>query len=98
MFRFLIITVIAITMTGGCCLHDARTPASTCAVHQKAMKPVTVAGWGGCVLPTVPYSEARNKSFPNAGRDYLPSPWPWKRERVYVCDDCIRARDEWIKS
>src|SRR5438067_13917245 len=91
MFRFLIILVLTITPTGCCCLHDARGPSSTCEIHHVTMRSVTAPGWGGCMLPTIQYDEARAKFFPHAEGDYLPSPWPWKRQRVYICDDCVRA-------
>ena len=61
------------------------------------MRTEVIRDWGGCVLPTFPYAEARQKLFPHAYPDQLPSPWPWKRERIYICPDCIRAREEWIK-
>ena len=98
MFRFLTITLTAVALTGCCGLHDSRGPSSTCEAHLTAMRSVTVPGWGGCKLPTIPYSEARKKLFPHAGGDYMPSPWPWKQERAYLCDDCVRAKDEWIKN
>jgi hypothetical protein len=98
MFRFLIITSLTLTLMGCCCLHDARGPSNTCKVHHTHMETVTVPGWGGCKLPTLHYAEARAKLFPNAGGDYLPSPWPWKRQRVYICDACVRAKDEWIEN
>jgi hypothetical protein len=98
MFRALTIIFIAAAMTGCCCLHDARGPSNTCEVHHMTMRSTTAPGWGGCVLPTIQYAETRTRLFPNASGDYMPSPWPWKRQRVYVCDDCIRAKDEWIKN
>jgi hypothetical protein len=48
------------------------------------------------MLPTSEYAEARMKLFPNAGGDYLPSPWPWKRKRTYICDSCVRAKEDWV--
>src|SRR5438876_9882116 len=98
MLRFLTIMLVAVAMTGCCCLHDARGPSSTCEVHLTAMKSTTAPGWGGCALPTIQYAEARTKLFPNAGGDYIASPWPWKRQRVYICDDSVRAKDEWSKN
>ena len=61
------------------------------------MKPTRVPASAGCVIPTPEYGRAREKDFPNAGGDYPPSPWPWKRQTVYICDPCVAARDEWIK-
>ncbi len=43
MFRFLTITLIAVAMTGCCCLHDARGPSSTCEVHHTTMRSTTEA-------------------------------------------------------
>jgi hypothetical protein len=61
------------------------------------MKTEVIRDWGGCVLPTFPYAEARQKRFPHAYPDQLPSPWPWKRERIYICPGCVRAQEEWHK-
>jgi hypothetical protein len=49
------------------------------------------------VLPTTDYAEARGRLFPHADPDYLPSPWPWKRQRISRCDECVRAKTEWIE-
>lgn len=93
MFPFLTITLIAVTLTGCCCLHDARGPSNICEVHHTTMRSTTEPAWGGCMLPTFPYAEARSKLFPNAGGDYIPSPWPWKRQRVSICDECLHAKE-----
>ena len=53
--------------------------------------------YGGCVLPTLTYAEARDKFFPHVYPDQLPSPWPWKRERIYVCPECLQAQNEWLE-
>ena len=50
------------------------------------------------MLPTTTYAEARTSEFPHTYPFYLPSPWPWMRERIYLCDDCIRAEVEWMKN
>src|ERR1051325_5898827 len=97
MFRFLTIMLIAVSMTGCCCLHDARGRSSICEVHHTTMRSTIAPGWGGCMLPTIQYAEIRTKLFPNASKDYIPSPWPWKRQRVCICDDCVRANNEWEK-
>jgi len=62
------------------------------------MHSVTIRGAGGCVLLTADYASARARLFPHADQDYLPSPWPWKRQRISRCDECVRARTEWIES
>jgi len=42
------------------------------------------------------YSEASRKLFPHV----LPEgpTAKWRRERVYVCDECTRARQEWLQA
>ena len=97
MLRFAVIAVTLAGLTGCCCVRDARGPSSDCEVHRTPMKTEVIRDWGGCVLPTPPYAEARQKLFPHAYPDQLPSPWPWKRERIYVCPDCVRAQEEWEK-
>jgi transcriptional regulator with GAF, ATPase, and Fis domain len=42
-----------------------------------------------------PIRKGPNELFPNAGGDYLPSPWPWKRERTYICNECVAAKAKW---
>jgi hypothetical protein len=49
------------------------------------------------MTPTQTYAEAQLKLFPHAYPDQLPSFWPWKRERIYLCEDCIHAKERWIK-
>lgn len=96
MQRFLIIGLAAAILSGCCSTRDARGPSNVCEVHHTTMRTEVIRDWAGCVLPTIPYAEARRKLFPHAYPDQLSSPWPWKCERIYVCDDCVRARVEWL--
>jgi hypothetical protein len=96
--RVLSITLTAMVLTGCCCLRDARGPSDTCEVHHTAMKTASVPGWGGCRYATTTYAEARPKLFPHTYPFRMPSPWPWKRERISLCDDCIGAEQEWGKA
>ena len=95
MLRLFIFLLAVIGVTGCCCTRGARGPSSICAVHQVAMRSAVVPGWGGCKLPTTTYAEARQKLFPNTYPFQLNSPWPWKRQRLYICDECIAAEKEW---
>ena len=97
MLRVAIIAFLLVSLAGCCSIRDARGPSSVCEVHQVCMKTEVIRDWGGCVLPTFPYAEARQKRFPHAYPDQLPSPWPWKRERIYICPGCVRAQEEWRK-
>ena len=96
LFRVTIIAAFAATLSGCCCVRGARGPGSICEVHQTAMRSEVIRAWSGCALAPVSYVEARQKFFPHAYPDQLSSPWPWRRERIYICDECIRAREDWF--
>ncbi len=66
-----------------------------CEVHHIAMKSVVVPGWGGCKLPTTTYAETRQKLFPHTYPFQVDSPWPWKRQRIYLCGECVAAEKKW---
>jgi len=95
MLRVLCLATALAGLSGCCCLRDERGLSNICEVHPVAMKTTTVPGWGGCVLPTTTYAEARSKLFPNTYPDQLNSPWPWKRKRVYICSECVAAQQTW---
>ena len=84
MLRILALAAVIIGSSGCCCLRDDRGPSNVCEVHHVPMKSMTVPGWGGCVLITVTYANARSKLFPHVYPDQLNSPWPWKRKRIYI--------------
>jgi hypothetical protein len=96
MSRILFFVLLVVGLSGCCCLRDDRGPSNVCDVHHITMKSTTVPGWGGCMLPTVTCAEARAKLFPHVHPDQVDSPWPWKRERVYICDECLTAQEKWL--
>jgi len=95
MLRILFLATAVLGLSGCCCLRDDRGPSNACEVHHVAMKSTTVPGWGGCVLPSVTYADARAELFPHVYPDQVDSPWPWKRKRVYICDECLAAQNRW---
>jgi hypothetical protein len=95
MLRFSVVLVAVLGLTGCCCTREARGPSSVCEVHYAAMRSVVVPGWGGCKLPTTSYAEARQKLFPHTYPFQLDSPWPWKRQRIYICDECVAGEKKW---
>src|SRR5262245_42812 len=96
MLRGLLFALFVVGLIGCCCLRDDREPSNVCEVHQIVMKSTTVPGWGGCALTTVTYAEARAKLFPHVRPDQVDSPWPWKRKRDYLCDECLAAQERWL--
>jgi hypothetical protein len=48
------------------------------------------------VLTTVTYANARAELFPHVYPDQVNSPWPWKRKRLYICDECLAAEKKWL--
>jgi hypothetical protein len=95
MWRSILLAMAVIGLSGCCCLRDDRGPSNVCEVHHVAMESTTVPGWGGCKLPTRTYANARSNLFPNTYPHQLNSPWPWKRERVYICAECVEAQKRW---
>ena len=89
--------LLFVGLGGGCVTRDARGPSGTCEVHHLKMRSVTVplvVGWVDHFDAS--YSEASHTVFPQ-----VPPEGPtakWKRERVYVCDECVRARHEWLQA
>jgi hypothetical protein len=77
--------------------RDARGPSDLCEVHHVRMRSVTVplvVGWVDHFDAS--YSEASRHVFP-----HVPPEGPtakMKRERVYVCDECVRAKSEWLQA
>ena len=95
MLQIFFLAAVVVGLSGCCCLRDDRGSSNVCEVHHVPMRTTTVPGWGGCVLPTTTYAEARAKLFPHVYPDQLDSPWPWKRKRVYICGECVAAQKRW---
>src|SRR5262245_41026264 len=91
-----LVLLLAAGLSSGCATQDLRGPSSTCEVHGIRMRSVTTplhVGWVDHFDPS--YSDASHHLFPHA-----PPEGPedkWRRERIYVCDECIRAREEWLE-
>jgi len=81
----------------GCATEDRRGTLSTCEVHHLQMRSVTiplVVGWVDHFSED--YSRANRSVFPNAYPEGPAS--KWKRERIYVCQRCVDARQNWLES
>jgi hypothetical protein len=100
MFRFVITLVAAAALLGslaGCCsVRDARGPSSICEVHNRPMRSEVIRESGGDLVAPPSYKEARAELFPHAYPHQSSSPWPWKLQRIFVCDDCVCAEDRWL--
>jgi len=42
------------------------------------------------------YSDASRSMFPNAAPEGPAS--EWKKEKVYVCDECVHAKQDWLEA
>lgn len=95
-YKASLVLLIAVGCSSGCATQDRRGPTSRCEVHHVDMCSVTVplvVGWVDHFDAN--YSEAARKLFP-----HVPPEGPTakrKRERVYVCDECIQARQAWLQ-
>jgi len=91
--------ILLVVATGCSSVHDIRDirkGSGVCEVHHVAMRSVKVPRVIGCALPTIPFYEAWQSSFPN-----IPPRGPasrTERDLAYVCDQCIHAHDEWLRT
>jgi len=78
-----------------CVTQDLRNGSGVCEVHGVVMRNATiplVVGW-------VDHFDAE---YSKAGRELFPHVPPegsaakWRRERLYICDECVRAREQWM--
>lgn len=91
------IAVLFGTLICGCATRDLRSPSDICEVHHVKMQSVTVPlvmGWVDHFDAS--YSEASCDQFP-----HVPPEGPTaktKRETIYVCYECVEARQEWLQA
>lgn len=99
MARLIIILLFTSFVTGCCCVRDVRGPSGICEIHHIQMRSETVRRSVGNVVPAPGYAEAQAKLFPHTiPSNYIPSHWPWQRDGVYVCDECVRAEKTWLQA
>lgn len=77
--------------------EDWRHGDGICEVHGKQMRTEVVHDCAVLIDFTPEYLEAREKLFPNAGIEYSSDLYGNRRGRIYVCDECKKARDKWSK-
>jgi hypothetical protein len=61
------------------------------------MNTEVVCGLRGVLDPTPEYAVAQPKLFPFAGRDYGDEWCNDQRGKIYVCPECKKERQEWLK-
>ena len=66
-----------------------------CPVHHVTMHTEVVPGLAGVIDPTAEYADAKPRLFPHAGIDYGPRFYSKQRGLIYVCPDCVKARNKW---
>ena len=91
------VVLSAIALSSGCATRDARGPSLVCEVHHIAMRSVSVplvVGWVDHFDAN--YTQAADHVFPHMQPEGPAS--KWRRERVYVCDECVRAQRDWLQS
>ena len=77
--------------------EDWRHGDGICEIHGKRMRTEVVHNCTALIDHTPEYFEAKKKLFPNAGIEYGQDLYGNKRGKIYVCDECEKARDEWSK-
>jgi hypothetical protein len=94
--RVFLILCVAVGLSSGCATQDLRGPTDLCEVHHVKMRSVSVplvTGWIDYFGND--YSKAQHL-FP-----HIPPKAPasrWRREKIYVCDECVRAEHEWLQA
>ena len=83
-------------LAGCCCIQDRRTVSDACQVHHTKMH-AELFRKTAIITPTLEYAEARLRLFPNIPPQGPPVFWPWSRQRVCICDQCVAAEAEWTK-
>jgi len=87
---------LAVGLSGGCVTQDLRGSSDICEVHHVRMRSVAVplvVGWVDYFGND--YQKAMHL-FP-----HIPPAAPatdWRRERIYVCDECVRVEHEWLQN
>ena len=93
----LILVCLALMLGSGCSsLVDARGPSEFCEVHHGLMESIQVKGPAGEFSLPQDYLELRMHRFPHAYPDFPPggrSKWV-----IYICEDCVRAQQEWKRT
>jgi hypothetical protein len=84
-------------------VHDKRYGNGVCEVHKRKMDTAEIPGdrETGYFRRNREYREyaaARERLFPHAGLDYPPLDPTKDRYLIYVCPDCVAAREEWKRS
>lgn len=72
---------------------DARGPSEICEIHHTFMETDVVTNKKHWLMPTQEYLEARNRLFRHSRPFILPE--QCKKCAVFVCEDCVRAEEEW---
>lgn len=107
LFRYLLLSLVAITVTG--CAHnfiDGNEPA-LCNVHQVPLSEIIVPlEFGLPIRPSDDYLKAKEKLFPNSRlyenggctiglREML---FPNQKAKVLACHVCNQTEEEWLKT
>ena len=86
----------SVFLAGCCCVRDRRTVSEVCQGHHTRMH-AEVFRRTAIMTPTFGYAGARLRLFPNIPPQGPPVFWPWSRQRVYICDQCVAAEAEWSR-
>jgi hypothetical protein len=90
-----ILLAMGLLITGCYTVCDDRGPSKTCEIHHVEMHAKVVTNHGPTFPPTKEYFGARPALFAHTYPVILPD--QCKRYIVYLCDDCVRAEQEWKK-
>jgi hypothetical protein len=96
MRRKAVLWLVALVLAAGCTsIRDGRGPTDICEVHNTIMhEEVVPAPRDNDPLPAE-YVEAGLRLFPHAWPKYHPS--HGDKVVVYICDECVRAQEEWMR-
>ena len=92
------VIILAIFIINHVLIEDWRYGDGICEVHGTRMRTVIVRNMEGpSPYFSDEYFEARERIFPNHGIDYPPERYGKKLGKIYVCDQCEKAYEEWCK-
>jgi hypothetical protein len=79
------------------CGSPTKPNAIPCEVHGTKLRSASVRAETSCAHPTIPYLSAQAKSFPHSYPRALRNSPFWRRETVWVCNECVAAERRWTK-